>query len=219
MSHFFEKLGKRIDRLFGNNFSKDLTDEEKVMRKQREDYEFLRKHGVETEMGYVTLYGKPLIHKVPGSIIKMGKNVTLISDSNSNTAGVNHAVIIATYSKDAEIIIEDNVGLSGTSINCVKRCELREGVMIGVNVNIWDTDFHPIQPEERRAQTSLKEANAAPIIIEKNVWIGANATILKGVTIGENTVVSTMSLVNKSLPANSICAGIPASKIKDLDLS
>lgn len=217
MNHLFERIGRRVDRLFGHQSPEVLTDEEIALRKQREDYEYLKNHGVETELGYVTLYGVPLIQKAPGSIIRMGKNVTLVSDSNANTAGVNHPVIIATYAKDAEVVIGDNVGMSGTSINCVKRCELREGVMLGVNVNIWDTDFHPIRPEERRLQTSLKEANSAPIIIEKNVWVGANSTILKGVTIGENTVVGTMSLVNKSLPANSICAGIPASKIKDLD--
>lgn len=217
MSNWFGKIGKRITELFGRDTSVEMTEEEKKLQKQRQDYEYLLRHGVETELGYVTLYGKPVIQKAPGSVIKMGKNVTLVSDSRANTAGINHAVIIATYSSDAVVVIGDNVGLSGTSINCVSRCELKEGVMLGANVNVWDTDFHPVAPDKRKAQTSPKEADTAPIIIEKNVWVGANTTILKGVTIGENTVVGTMSLVNKNLPANAICAGIPASKIKDLD--
>lgn len=193
-----------------------MTEEEIAKTKIQADYDYLLKHGVETELGYVTLYGNPIIVKKEGSVIRMGKGVVLVSNSSANTAGINHPVIIATYSEKAEIVIGDNVGMSGTSINCVDSCIIEEGVKLGANVNVWDTDFHPVDPAVRANQKSILEAQSAPIVLEKNVWVGANTTILKGVTIGENTVVGTMSLVNKSLPANSICAGIPASKIKDL---
>ena len=185
-------------------------------RKQQEDYTFLKKHGVDTELGYVTLHGKPIIHKEPGSIIRMGKGVVLVSNSEANTAGINHPVIIATHSKDAEVVLENNVGMSGVSINCVNRCVFKEGVMLGANVNVWDTDFHPIDPQKRIQQKSIMDAHYSPILIERNVWIGANTTILKGVTIGENTVVGAMSLVNRNLPPNSVCVGNPAKKVKDL---
>lgn len=217
MSGLFHRIKKKGLRLFGFSSEKSMTEEEIVQKKIQDDYDFLKRSGVETELGYVTLHGMPIISKREGSIIKMGKGVVLVSNSSANTAGVNHPVIIATYSKDAEVIIGDNVGMSGTSINCVSHCELRENVMLGANVNVWDTDFHPVNPSVRANQKSMLEAETSPIVLERNVWVGANTTILKGVTIGENTVVGTMSLVNKSLPANSICAGIPASKIKDLD--
>ena len=213
----FAKIKRKIKKAIYRQLApKELTPEEEAQRKRQEEYDYLVKNGVETELGYVTLHGLPVIRKYPGSRIKMGKNVVLISHPTVNLAGVNHPVIIATYSADAEVILEDKVGMSGASINCVSRCVFKEGTMLGANVNVWDTDFHPIDPEKRVYQTSVREAETAPITVGRNVWIGANSTVLKGVTIGDNTVVGTMSLVNKSLPANSVCAGIPAQKIRDL---
>jgi acetyltransferase-like isoleucine patch superfamily enzyme len=56
----------------------------------------------------------------------------------------------------------------------------------------------------------------APVIIEDNVWIGMNAVILKGVTIGENSVVAAGAVVSKSVPANVVVAGNPAVIVKEL---
>lgn len=53
--------------------------------------------------------------------------------------------------------------------------------------------------------------------IGRNVWIGANAVILPGVSIGENSIVGSGSVVNKSIPANEVWAGVPARKIKSLN--
>ena len=208
-------MSVRIARTIKKVFSKK-DNRIDTLKKQREDYDFLVRHGVETELGYVSLFGHPIISMAPGSRIRIGKGVVLVSDPLVNTAGINHPVILATLSSDAEIIIEDNVGLSGVSINCVNRCEIRQGAMLGANVNIWDTDFHSIDPQKRSIQQQIMDAKSSPIIIKENVWIGANSTVLKGVTIGENTVVGAMSLVNKSLPNNVVCAGIPARKVKDI---
>lgn len=216
MDEFFYKVKRKLRKIYRRLVFGELTPYEMQKRKMQEDYDYLKSQGVDTEYGYVTLHGKPIIHKEPGSVIRMGKNVVLVSGSETNLAGINHPVIIATYSKDAEVILEDNVGMSGVSINCVSRCVFKKGVMLGANVNVWDTDFHPVDPTQRLHQSSIEEAQTAPIILERNVWISANTTVLKGVTIGENTVVGAMSLVNKDLPSNTICAGIPAKKIKDL---
>lgn len=211
-----KRVKKKLRKLYRKMVFGELSPAEELKKKQQEDYDFLISHGVDTELGFVTLHGRPIIHKEPGSMIRMGKGVVLVSDSEMNMAGINHPVIIATYSKDAEIVLEDHVGMSGVSINCVSQCIFKEGVMLGANVNVWDTDFHPVDPMQRLRQTSILEAETAPIILEKNVWIGANTTILKGVTIGENTVVGAMSLVNRNLPANTLCVGNPAQKVKDI---
>lgn len=216
MKELLIKTKARIVKFVNRVVTRDVSPEEKIKEKQKADYDYLTSQGVDTELGYVTLFGLPIIRKEPGSIIRMGKNVVLTSNSEVNLAGINHPVIIATYSKDSVVILEDNVGISGASINCVTKCVLKNGVMIGANVNIWDTDFHPVEVALRKKQLSIQDAQTAPIVIEKNVWIGANSTILKGVTIGENTVVGAMSLVNKSLPSNSICAGNPAKRIKSI---
>lgn len=58
---------------------------------------------------------------------------------------------------------------------------------------------------------------AAPIRVERGAWIGAHATILAGVTIGENAVVAAGAVVTKDVPANSIAAGVPARVIKRIE--
>ena len=179
------------------------------------DYEYLISQGVETEKGYVKLIGKPIIYKKEGAKIIIGKGVTLVSDVAYNEAGINHPVIISASAPGAEIIIHDGVGMSGTSIVATKRIEIGENTALGANTNIYDTDFHSCKYEDRIKQKSIEDAPAAPIFIGKHSWLASNVTVLKGVTIGENVVVGAMSLVNKSIPANKIAAGVPAKIISD----
>lgn len=88
--------------------------------------------------------------------------------------------------------------------------DIGDSVMIGPNVNII-TSSHPMNPDERYAYVEAK-----PIVIERNVWIAAAATILGGVTIGENSVVGAGAVVTKDVPANSFVAGVPAKVIHSL---
>lgn len=84
-------------------------------------------------------------------------------------------------------------------------------VMIGPNVNII-TSGHALPPSQRRAYIEAK-----PIVIEKNVWIATGATIIGGVTVGENSVVAAGAVVAKDVPANSLVAGVPATVIRSLE--
>jgi acetyltransferase-like isoleucine patch superfamily enzyme len=86
---------------------------------------------------------------------------------------------------------------------------LEDEVLIGPKVNLITTN-HPINPSERRATISN------PIVIKKRAWIGAAATIMPGVTIGENSVVAAGAVVTRDVPANSIVGGVPAKLIKNL---
>ncbi len=86
---------------------------------------------------------------------------------------------------------------------------LEDEVLIGPKVNLITTN-HPLDPAERRATVSY------PIVIRKKAWIGAGATILAGVTIGENAVVAAGAVVTKDVPANAIVGGVPAKVIKKL---
>jgi acetyltransferase-like isoleucine patch superfamily enzyme len=89
--------------------------------------------------------------------------------------------------------------------------DIADDVMIGPNVNIIATS-HPLKPSQRRAYIEGK-----PIAIEKNVWIATGATILGGVTLGENSVVAAGAIVTKDVPPNSFVAGVPAKVIRSLD--
>lgn len=119
-------------------------------------------------------------------------------------------------SSNATLTIGKNGGFSGVSIVCASKISIGENVGMGVNVNIWDTDFHSIQHTIRSKQTNIAQALSKEIQIGNNVWIGANSTILKGSELGNNTVVSTFSLVNKIFASNLLIGGVPARKLKDI---
>jgi acetyltransferase-like isoleucine patch superfamily enzyme len=86
---------------------------------------------------------------------------------------------------------------------------IEDGVLIAPKVSLL-SEGHPVSPESRH---SLMVGH---IHIKKNAWIGANATILQGVTIGENAVVAAGAVVSKDVPDNTIVGGIPAKNIKTI---
>jgi len=85
-----------------------------------------------------------------------------------------------------------------------------DDVMIGPNVSII-TEGHPLAPSQRRAYVV-----AQPIVVERNVWIAAGATIIGGVTVGENSVVAAGSVVTKNVPPNTLVGGNPAKVIRSI---
>ncbi|MCW5296675.1 sugar O-acetyltransferase [Herbaspirillum lusitanum] len=85
-----------------------------------------------------------------------------------------------------------------------------DDVMIGPNVSII-TSGHPLEPSRRRDCVVAK-----PIRIEKNVWIGAGATIIGGVTVGENAVVGAGSVVTRDVPPDTLVGGNPARVIRSI---
>jgi len=87
---------------------------------------------------------------------------------------------------------------------------IEDNVLIAPKVSLL-TESHPLNPNERQSLIPK------PIHIKKNVWIGANATILQGVTIGENSVVAAGSVVSKDVPDNVVTGGIPAKIIKNVN--
>jgi acetyltransferase-like isoleucine patch superfamily enzyme len=86
---------------------------------------------------------------------------------------------------------------------------IEDDVQIGPKVNLI-TENHPLNPSKR------KVLDLKPILVKQNVWIGAAATILPGITIGENSVVAAGAIVNKDVPANTVVGGVPAKIIKNL---
>jgi acetyltransferase-like isoleucine patch superfamily enzyme len=84
---------------------------------------------------------------------------------------------------------------------------IEDDVQIGPRVNIT-SENHPLDPSDRQALIPK------PVVVRRNVWIGSGATILPGVTIGENAVVAAGAVVSRDVPANTVVAGIPAKVVK-----
>jgi len=118
--------------------------------------------------------------------------------------------------------------LNGALIMAEEQIEIGSHCLISWNVGIADSDFHPLEPAQRiidahalapffKDRPSRPKLRTAPVIISDNVWIGMNAVILKGVTIGENSVVAAGAVVTKSVPPDVVVAGNPAVVTKKLE--
>ena len=87
---------------------------------------------------------------------------------------------------------------------------IEDNVLIAPKVSLL-SEGHPVSPNERQSLVPGK------IHIKKNAWIGAGATILFGVTIGENSVVAAAAVVSQDVPANTVVGGVPAKIIKSIN--
>lgn len=96
---------------------------------------------------------------------------------------------------------------SGAMFTDLGGITLEDNVLIAPRVNILTVN-HPEKPTERRGLI------LNPVLIKKNAWIGAGATILPGVTVGENAIVAAGAVVSKDVPANTMVGGVPAKVLK-----
>jgi acetyltransferase-like isoleucine patch superfamily enzyme len=139
--------------------------------------------------------------------LKIGNHVTL----QSPAFGIE---------KNGYVEIGDYSYISSATIAAFEKIIIGKYVFIAGGVTIVDTDFHPLDPALRLYDTVAispigdksrrPHFETRPVIIEDGVWIGYNATILKGVTIGSDSVIQPGALVTKNIPANSFVSGNPA---------
>src|SRR5204863_9208658 len=145
--------------------------------------------------------------------VVMGKHVSCY-------AGCSFAI-----GENGQCIVGDFTLLNGALIMAEEKIDIGSYCLISWGVGIADSDFHPLEPAQRlidaqalapffKDRPPRPKLKAAPVKIGDNVWIGMNAVILKGVTIGDNSVVAAGAVVTKSVPANTIVAGNPATEVK-----
>lgn len=173
----------------------------------------LRATGVELGEN-VQIQGRPIVSLAAHSRIRIGARCVLCSDGQINALGINHPVVLRTLRPGAEIVIGEDTGMSGGAICAAGSIRIGAGCLIGANVTLADTDFHALKPANRRYNKNPDEIAVASIVIEDNVFIGADAFVLKGVTIGKNSVIGAGAVVTRDIPANAIAAGNPAKVIK-----
>ena len=120
---------------------------------------------------------------------------------------------------DPVLRIGNNTGIGyGTVISVAKEISIGDNCMISGNCLLMDNDDHPVDPEKRRLRFPVEKEDVKPIRIGNNVWLGAYVTVLKGVTIGDNAIISTHSVITRDVLPNCIYAGNPARPtLRDID--
>ena len=171
----------------------------------------LKKAGAETHDYHI--YGRILINN-KGGILRIGPQFLCNSGLKYNPIGRGDQTRLLV-DKDASLTIGKKVGISNSTIVCSQSVSIGDHVLIGGGCCLWDTDFHSVDPVIRKQDIGAG-ARSAPIIIEDNVFIGAATIVLKGVTIGENSVIGAGSVVTKSIPKNEVWGGSPARFIRAL---
>ncbi len=169
-------------------------------------------------------FNDPQYSRIPGECLET-KNVLLELNSVSDPAEirklleritaseVDETIMIFTlfhinYGKNTKIGKNVFINFDGTFLD-LGGIEIEDDVMLAPGVKLL-SEGHPVSPEQRQTLTVGK------IHIKKNAWIGANAVILQGVTIGENSIVAAGAVVSSDVPPNTIVGGIPARPIKNI---
>jgi acetyltransferase-like isoleucine patch superfamily enzyme len=161
------------------------------------------------------IYSLPLCRRHAQASIRIGSDVRINNKLAENLSGIVHPTVLIADRRGAQLEIGDHVGISGAILYCSQRITIENHVQIGAGVRIYDTDFHPISWRERR-EHRLEYIATKPILICHDVWIGANAMVLKGVTIGERSIVAAGAVVTSDVPADCIVGGVPARFLRDL---
>ncbi len=149
--------------------------------------------------------GMPLIMGQPK--LFFGNQITLIG----TTIASGHVY------DNPEVVIGDRASIGyGTVISASRYVEIGNDTMISKNCYIADNNGHPISPKRRLKHDSVKQSEVDPVYIGKNVWIGVNCCIMKGVKIGDNAIIAANSVVVTDVPADTIYGGGIAKHVKDI---
>lgn len=155
-------------------------------------------------------------------IINIGKNAKItIGDEVTIASGLNNGIDTSCGSKinvkdNAKLEIGDHTGMTNVVIQCHESVTIGSYVNIGCRTMIFDTDFHSLDWHDRKDGTDIAKRKKSPVIIKNLAFIGAHSIILKGVTIGEKSIIGAGSVVSKNVPDGEIWAGNPARFIRKI---
>lgn len=146
--------------------------------------------------------------------INIGNNCLIGRSKTGYHAGMPFYTTILNDGTHSNVCIGNNCRINGAYIHAKETILIGDNCVIASGVNIIDSNGH----ETLSLNRTVGRDTPRNITIGKNVWIGINATILKGTSIGDNSIVSAGSIVKGNFPCNCIIAGNPANIVKTLDI-
>ena len=144
-----------------------------------------------------------------GKLLRVEKGVRVMKNNGTISLGdrvlLHRYVKLSSYGGSIEIGNNSYIG-DRTEIHSGKSVKIGSGVNIAWDCNILDRDYHAFESDSEVIKS---------VVIEDNVWIGCRSIVLKGVTIGEGSVVAAGSVVTRDVPPKCLVAGNPAKIIKE----
>ncbi len=162
---------------------------------------------------YCTRYGRNLrtgvfVHWVQGrGRILLGDNVIVDGKCSFTFA--------SRFSDSPTISVGDGTGIGhGCTFTVGREIRIGRNARIAINVRMFDSPGHPANPAARLAGLPAGDEDVRPIVIGDNVWVGSEAVIFPGVTIGDGAVVAAGAVVMSDVPADTLVAGNPARQVR-----
>jgi acetyltransferase-like isoleucine patch superfamily enzyme len=147
-----------------------------------------------------------------GRLVMQGPGRVVFGDDINAWCHAEKNVLI-TFTPASLITVGSGTRLNGAGIQAYTHVSIAARCILGSTV-IFDSDFHPLDPDKRHDHNA--PVACAPIQVGENVWLAGQSAVLKGVTIGENSVVAYRAVVTSDVPPNVVVAGNPARVVKDL---
>ncbi|MEA2573911.1 MAG: hypothetical protein QOH93_1209 [Chloroflexia bacterium] len=163
------------------------------------------KYGKRVSFGKNFVTNGKLVVKGPGKVI-LGDNINAWCQAEKN--------VFITFRPESRIVVGHDTRLNGISAMAYSTITVGPRCIVASTMLV-DTDFHSTDPNLRHDPDA--PFAVAPIELKENVWVAGQSAILKGVTVGENSIVAFRAVVTRDVPANVVAGGNPARVVKELE--
>ena len=173
----------------------------------------LRAHGA-TLGRRLRVRGPIRLHCHRTASIRIGDDCRIQSGFAGNAVGSGSRMAL-WVGPGGSLSIGNRVGLSNSTIVCLKSVTIEDDALLGGGSAVYDTDFHSLDPEER-SRPGNPGARTAPVRIGRRAFVGGHSILLKGTTIGEAALVGAGSVIRSDVPVREVWAGNPAEFVRRL---
>ena len=173
----------------------------------------LKNKNIKIGANTILYYKSTVLNLSKDGKVNIGDNCLIGRSKTGYHAGMPFYTTILNDGAHSDVCIGNNCRINGAYIHAKESIQIGDNCVIASGVNIIDSNGHETYSLDRTVGRDTPRS----ITIGKNVWIGLNATILKGTIIGDNCVVSAGSIVKGEFPCNSIITGNPAKIVKQIE--